>query len=940
MLSERSTRTLSIILFVSLLLAGIVTYVAFAGVEEHFKYLLPRDPADGRIQAVLSACDGDGIFCRGVHALLPTLLYAFERSAPFLGYIIFSLLALGLWLGGRAVMSQSADEPPRLKVWTLPLLFLASIWLMFTMIMGADLGRGAPLKRMIDPAVPEYAQQVDAKSLLIIRESFNNLRERGCLKAVPNSTVLYDLSGSCAQQSFFTLVLPLFLFILLVAADFLLLGNALLSWLRLRPRHGLTLGRELLLSLGLGVGGVVAVLWLLSVFGIIIPPLAWVLVLGIPVLCYRQAIRFWGIARETSLEFPSRFGGWPLIIGWALFGLLALNFLSVIRPFPIGWDDLGSYLNRPHLLAEYGQFIPKMATFQWEFVTSLGFLLFGTKSAFGAAAAMLLNWLAGVFAIFGIIGTARVVLRGGGLITGFFYYLLPMVGHFSFADMKIDNAVFLMSTLGFICVFAALFPEHHHDEEGEDPTDRRRWLLLAGLFTGLALGFKVTSAMTLFGLLLVLAGVGLGPLAAFAVAFVMPAAFALQGTFKPSEFLSRFFAADIVVPTLAVVGICLAVAAACGVLAAMRRPTRWRPTLKELGLFIVGILATVLPWVVHNNIYNRQWPPRTIFNIENRLAPEISLDSKAYSTTRLVKTLPPELALDINHPACQSTGTIEELDRYWGTSSGPGHYLFLPWRTVMNLDNGGYYVTTSPLLLLLPFLLLFPVFWLPAGRRLRWVMILTVVQVAQWMVLANGVLWYGLGMFIGIALLVEAMLREAPDRPTRLLVGTLITLSMLTSWSFRLWQFEMQGGSLEYVIGKVSEEVIYAQTIPQYLDVAEMVTQRAEAIPDRPYTLRMGTFIPYFIPRNLERIPIADNQLDFFTCVSQGDDFATITKRLRAYGFNGIIFDFNTATIEADPNGTLHKKVERFLNYASDPASGLQAFVIDPTSGVGYFLIP
>ncbi len=938
MLSERTARTLSILLFASLLLVGIFTFVSYLGVQEHFGNLLPKDAADGRIQAVLSACDGDGLLCRGAHALLPVLLYTFERSAPFLAYIVFSLLALALWLGGRAVMSDHSEELPRLKLWVLAPLFIASVWLMFTMILGADLGRGAPLTRMIDPNVPEYAQQIDPSSLSILRASFNDLRDRGCLKPVPNSTVFYDYSGICAQQSFFTLVLPLLLFVFFIALDFLLLGNALLSWLRLRPKHGFSLCNEFLLSLGLGVGGVIAVLWLLAVFGVIISPLVWALVIGIPLLCYRQAMHLWGIARETTLVFPSRWGGWPLVVGWALFGLLALNFLSVIRPFPIGWDDLGSYLNRPHLLAEYGHFIPKMATFQWEFVTSIGFLLFGTKSALGAAAAMLLNWLAGVFAIFVVMGSARMVLRGGGLLAGFFYYLLPMVGHFSFADMKIDNAVLFMSALGFICVFAALFPQHGEGEH--DAVDRRRWLMLAGLFTGLALGFKVTSAMTLFGLLVVVAGVGMGPWAAMTVASVMPAAFALQGTFKPSDFFSRFFAADIVVSKTAVALTCFALAAICSVPAIVSRRHRWRPTLIDISLFVIGILAAVLPWMIHNNVYNRQWPPRLIFDVENILAPEISLDGKADSTTRVVKVLPPELALDMNHPACQSTGTIEELDRYWGTGNGPGHYLLLPWRTVMNLDNGGYYVTTSPLLLLLPFILLFPVFWLPAGRRLRWVAILTVVQVAQWSVLANGVLWYGLGMFIGIAILVEAMLREAPDRATRILMGALIFMSLLISWSFRLWQFELQGGSLEYVIGKVNEQVIYTQTIPQYLDVAEMVDQRALAIPDRPYTLRMGTFISYFIPRNLERIPVTDNQLDFFNCVSQGDDHATTTKRLKAYGFNGIIFDFNTASIEADPNGTLHKKVEKFVNYVSNPASGLQAAVVDPKSGVAYFLIP
>ena len=32
--------------------------------------------------------------------------------------------------------------------------------------------------------------------------------------------------------------------------------------------------------------------------------------------------------------------------------LLSINFISAYRPFPIGWDDLGVYMNYPRLLAQ------------------------------------------------------------------------------------------------------------------------------------------------------------------------------------------------------------------------------------------------------------------------------------------------------------------------------------------------------------------------------------------------------------------------------------------------------------------------------------------------------------------------------------------------------------------------------------------------------------
>ncbi|MBP9750374.1 MAG: glycosyltransferase family 39 protein [Candidatus Peribacteraceae bacterium] len=924
--SDRTSKILAILLPSALVVIGVVTAILFYGVPDHLAGLLPNDQA----KSIIADCGG-GLVCQGLMAFLPTFFHALGRAAPFVPYILLSLLAVAAWLGARAIAGND-HEHPRVRAWVLPLLLLGAIWLLFTTLAGADIGRGAPLARLADPAA---YQNVDADTLAALRTSFADLQTRGCLTPVAG-TPFYDLTMACSQQSFFTLVLPAFLFVSLVFLDFLLLGAALLSWLRLKPRHGLTPGLEFLVSLGLGIGGIVAVLWLLAVAGLVTPWSGWVLLLGIPVICWKQALALWQRARETSFELPSRFGGWPLVIGWALIGLLALNFLSVIRPFPIGWDDLGSYLNRPHLLVEYGGFIPKMASFQWEYVTSLGFWIFGSETEFGAVASMLLNWLAGVVAVLAAIGVARLVLKRGGLLTGFFYALLPVVGHFSFADMKIDNAVFAMSALATACVFAALFSGDA--DRPVEPRDRRLWLLLAGVFAGLAFGFKVTAAMTIFALLAVLAGAELGALGAVGVSFVALAAFVAQGTFNASAFASRFFATPLTVPALPLMIVAALAAAACLWWAARRRA--WRPAGLDAAFFLIGAIVVVLPWIIHNNVYNRYWPPSLAFTAENRLSAAISLEPDFASDIRDVRVLPPELQPDLTSAACLSTGTAEELDRYWGAGTGPAHYLLLPWRTILNLDNGGYYVTTSFFLFLLPLLLLAPAFWQPGSRRLRWLVVFTLIQAVEWALLANGILWYGIGMFIGIAAMAEALLVESPNRRTRWIVGVFLGLSLLTSASLRIWQFEMQGGSLEYVIGKVNADVVYAQTIPHYREVAALVDSRAESIPDRPFTLRMGTFIPYFVPRNAERLPLSDNQLDFFSCVAQENDPALTTARLKAFGFNSVIFDLNTATIEADLEGTLHQKVQRFVTYASDPASGLQPVVVDQQSGIAYFLIP
>jgi predicted HAD superfamily phosphohydrolase YqeG len=72
----------------------------------------------------------------------------------------------------------------------------------------------------------------------------------------------------------------------------------------------------------------------------------------------------------------------------------------------------------------------------------------------------------------------------------------------------------------------------------------------------------------------------------------------------------------------------------------------------------------------------------------------------------------------------------------------------------------------------------------------------------------------------------------------------------------------------------------------------------------------------------------------------QERDTELTLKRLKALGFSSIIFDTNTATIERDSNGSLHKKVQAFVDFLNDPKSGVQVVVNDTDGGVVYVIIP
>jgi hypothetical protein len=268
------------------------------------------------------------------------------------------------------------------------------------------------------------------------------------------------------------------------------------------------------------------------------------------------------------------------------------------------------------------------------------------------------------------------------------------------------------------------------------------------------------------------------------------------------------------------------------------------------------------------------------------------------------------------------------------------HYLILPWRQVMNIDAFGYYVTLVPVLLLLPLLLLVPVFWTEKGRWLRMLFAGTFVFLFQWIFVANGIPWYGIGMFLGFALALEAFVVYAPDVQNRYLLGFFIAASIMICLVNRLWQFDSQKNLFEYPLGKITAGALQEVTIPDYDDIRKSAVARHEALTQTPYTYRVGTFISYFIPRNREIFPLADHQLQFFNCLDQERDHTLTLKRLKALGFNSIIFDTNTATIEKDPNGSLHQKVNAFLAFANDPVLKLDLVVNDPGNGIAYIVLP
>lgn len=79
--------------------------------------------------------------------------------------------------------------------------------------------------------------------------------------------------------------------------------------------------------------------------------------------------------------------------------LVSVSFVNIIRPMPIGWDDLGAYMNYPQIMANNGVIVPGIGMSAWQTLTGIGFMFHSAPQAF------FLNQIGGVLSII-VLGIA------------------------------------------------------------------------------------------------------------------------------------------------------------------------------------------------------------------------------------------------------------------------------------------------------------------------------------------------------------------------------------------------------------------------------------------------------------------------------------------------------------------------------------------------------
>lgn len=175
-----------------------------------------------------------------------------------------------------------------------------------------------------------------------------------------------------------------------------------------------------------------------------------------------------------------------------LFVVVSTNLSNIVRPYPIGWDDLGVYMNYPKLIA-LSESTLNLGIIFWQTFTGIGFLHHNATLAF------FLNQFGSILSIFGIWAGIRYFSGKNNpivslpLLSATIFMSLPMIVFQQAKDMKLDSGLFGISVLAVVALFFAF--------EQKETKIRNLWYVVAGGLIGVAFGIKVTTLM------LIIAGV-------------------------------------------------------------------------------------------------------------------------------------------------------------------------------------------------------------------------------------------------------------------------------------------------------------------------------------------------------------------------------------------------------------------------------------------------
>ena len=136
--------------------------------------------------------------------------------------------------------------------------------------------------------------------------------------------------------------------------------------------------------------------------------------------------------------------------------VLSINLISIVRPMPIGWDDLGVYMNFPRQMAHSWMIDFLSWMYSWQVFTGIGFMISEPTQAFFLNSVWwFLSFIVIILLVSDLLSDTKnkvKTLINIPLLLATIFISMPMVVFQQAKDMKIDEGLFFISVIIFYLI--------------------------------------------------------------------------------------------------------------------------------------------------------------------------------------------------------------------------------------------------------------------------------------------------------------------------------------------------------------------------------------------------------------------------------------------------------------------------------------------------------
>jgi hypothetical protein len=384
--------------------------------------------------------------------------------------------------------------------------------------------------------------------------------------------------------------------------------------------------------------------------------------------------------------------------------LISVSLINAIRPMPIGWDDLGVYMNFPRMMAVTGSILEWAGMFTWQLITGSGFLWNQI-----AAEAFYVNQLWGILSMIVLTSVLSVILEKKDhkyliclpIILSGIYYMMPMTIFQQAKDMKLDPALMAVSVSAFGLLWYSL-------REKIWKKEFYYVIALVGLIIGIAFSIKLTSLMLIIASLALIAYRILGITGFIGFFFIFIWVFtggnlwAKMNVWMPVENIELIRNITIGCLSIGFIWIVLAIW--------QYGKTNTKTWFITSLIFIVWLLWGLSPWFIKNGIetkvFTQEQKGSTIDSLLGGYREyTFSNYSKIYSIEEYTQKRKEQQSASITSDGKSQN---EDFSRYFGQESGLNNYLKLPANLTFQKNQSGEFTEiTFIFFAFLPAILLF-----------------------------------------------------------------------------------------------------------------------------------------------------------------------------------------------------------------------------------------